>query len=222
MAQAAAIFDLDDTLLSDASGKLILKYLFNQGQLWRYFRRRDIFTLSVIIMRYRMGLIDTTQAMQRAVQSTAGIDVEELWRLIRRWFDEIVIDVIAPGGRERLDWHLEQGHIPVICSASSQFSVKPVAEHLGIPNIIYTEWLAENGRLTGKVRLPIAYGHGKVHWVNQWAATNQVDLHHSYFYTDHISDRPLLEKVGHPVAVNPDRKLIRLAHARQWSILHWH
>ena len=57
--------------------------------------------------------------------------------------------------------------------------------------------------------------------MERWAETNRVDLAGSYFYTDHISDRPLLERVAHPVAVNPDPKLTRLAQAQDWEILAW-
>ena len=76
---------------------------------------------------------------------------------------------------------------------------------------IWTEWLSADGALTGLVREPITYGEGKVYWTERWAAEHNVDLSQSYFYSDHLSDVPLLELVGHPVAVNPTRQLTRYA-----------
>jgi phosphoserine phosphatase len=76
----------------------------------------------------------------------------------------------------------------------------------------------EDGRLTGRVTPPVCYGQGKVVWAERFAAEHDVDLDAGYFYTDSISDLPLLERVGHPVAVNPDPRLRRLADKRGWPI----
>ncbi|MCB0129869.1 MAG: HAD family hydrolase [Caldilineaceae bacterium] len=219
--KVAAIFDLDDTLLSDSSAKLIVKYMRSTGELWRYFRRRDVLSAFASVTGWRLGLLDATQATARTAQMAAGIEVDAFWALVRRWFNEMLIDSISPAARERLDWHRAQGHIPVICSASSQFSVQPVAQHLGIEHAVFTEWIAHQGLLTGKIRLPIAYGLGKVHWMENWAKVHDVNLADSYFYSDDASDRPLLERVGNPFAVNPTPRLARVAAQQAWPVLHW-
>ncbi len=103
-------------------------------------------------------------------------------------------------------WHRGQGHIPLICSGSSQFAVLQVADELQIQHTIYTEWEAQDGYLTGTLRHPLVYGTGKVFWAQAWADANQIDLAGSYFYSDHISDLPLMDLVAHPVAINPDKK----------------
>ncbi len=221
MVQIAAIFDLDETLLDASSGRLFLRYLRHSGQFSRFFHFRDSWTVISAVFLYRLGLLDATETMQRGARVATGLRLDNFWPLVQQWFDEVVIHHIAPAAQERLAWHRTQSHIPIICSGSSQFSVVPVARHLQIEHFICTEWLCNETCMTGEIRQPIAYGDGKVHWMQQWAAMHNVSLAQSYFYTDHISDRPLLEAVAHPNAVNPDRQLTQLATVRGWPILQW-
>jgi HAD superfamily hydrolase (TIGR01490 family) len=217
----AAIFDMDYTLLSDSSGRLFFRYLHRTGRLHHFFRRRDLAKFLGASFLYKLGLLDPTWLLINAGRASAGQDVEHLWEISRLWFSDDVIDFISSGARERLQWHQAQGHIPIICSGSSQFAVHLVAEHLGVEEWISTEWVVHNGYLTGELRQPLTYGMGKVYWMEQWADQRGVDLRRSYFYTDHISDRPLLERVAYPVAVNPDRQLAQIARRRAWEVLHW-
>ncbi|MEZ4584055.1 MAG: HAD-IB family hydrolase [Caldilineaceae bacterium] len=133
----------------------------------------------------------------------------------------MVVHAIRPQATARLAWHREQGHIPVISSASSQFSVIPVADYLDIDHRAYTELESKDGRLTGTLRQPIVYGPGKVTWMERWAAPTTWTWA-SYFYSDHVSDVALLELVAHPYAVNPHAALRRLATQRGWPVLDWH
>lgn len=221
MTQIAAIFDLDDTILTDSTGRLLWRYLRKKRLLGRYFRWRGISALTINITRYRLRLVDATRAMQGVAHLAAGIPVDEFWELIDEWFHEVVIHTISPKAEEQLDWHRRQGHILAICSGGSQFSVLPVARHLDIEHTIYTDWYSEGGQLTGEVRTPIAYGAGKVHWMEKWSAEQGVDLTKSYFYSDHISDCPLLERVAHPTVVNPNKKFAQHAKEQGWPVLYW-
>lgn len=217
----AAIFDLDRTLLAESSGALMWRYLYTTGQYATFFRRRDLLPVTLSMIFFYCGFESAERAMQRAAAATKGVPVDEFWRLIERWFRDVVTDSIASAGIERLAWHRAQGHIPVICSASNQFSVQPVANYLHIEHAIYTDWLEDGGRLTGGLRRPVVYGSGKVYWMQRWAQENGVRLEESYFYTDDSSDLPLLEAVAHPTVVNPNRKLRRVARARGWPIVNW-
>ncbi len=220
-ARIAAIFDMDDTLLNGSSGRMLFSWLREKQMLNSYFRRRDMPQVVVAALLYKLHLLDPTWLILRMGRSAAGASADDLWSISRRWFDEMLVPAINPDGVECLTWHVQQGHLPVICSGSSQFAVELMAEHLGIGETVCTEWLIESGRLTGELRQPLVYGQGKVFWMERWAAQKDVDLAASYFYTDHISDQPLLERVAHPVAVNPDKKLARLAQSRGWDILAW-
>ena len=221
MTKVAAIFDLDDTILNASSGMLFYRYLRQTGAMSRFFRPSGMARAALAMARWRLGFSDVDQAMGAAASIASGIEVEPFWDVIQAWFDEMVVHTIRDEAREALAHHVEAGDIPVICSASSQFSVLPVANHLGIDHTIYTDWLVADGRLTGKLRYPLAYGKGKRYWAQQWANQQDVDLLESTFYTDHHSDSPLMESVGHGVAVNPGHKLARMAEVNGWEIVRW-
>ncbi len=220
--QVAAIFDLDDTLLSESTGRSIIRYLRESKSAKGRVRKRDVALVLGSTLLYHYGALDVTRLMQVTARLVRGLEVVEMWRVVDRWFNEVVVQTLAPGALERLAWHREQGHVPVICTASSQFSALPVARYLGIEHVVYTPWLDDGARMTGQVELPLAYGAGKVFWMRRWAAANGVRLEESYFYTDHPSDLPLLELVGHPAAVNPYPALEAIARERDWDVVKWY
>ena len=100
-------------------------------------------------------------------------------------------------------------------------SAVPLAREFGIAHVIASELAVDNGCLTGKLALPLCYGVGKLTRCQAFATELGVSLAHATFYTDSISDLPLLEAVGRPVAVNPDRRLRRLATRRGWPVETW-
>lgn len=219
--QIAAIFDLDDTLVAGATGKMVVKYLRQTGELSTFVRRREMLAILGQSLLFKYGFTTATAAMQATVRICRGRTVDEMWGLVNRWFDAMVKDALAQGALDALEWHREQGHIPVICTASSQFSALPVARHLDIQHAIFTEWQSSDGRMTGSVRLPITYGTGKVHHLRAWADQQGIELRRSYFYSDHHSDLPMLELVEHPIVVNPTQRLRSLAEQRCWPIKVW-
>lgn len=218
----AAIFDLDKTLLSGSTGTMVIQWLRRSGRLGEFMPPRRMPGVFLSTILFRLGLLDATRAMQAMALTARGKSVADMWAMVDDWFVEMVVHTITPGASERVEWHKAQGHLPVICTASSQFSAIPVARHLGIDHALYSEWQHQNGIMTGGLRLPIVYGNGKVHWLRRWAADQRVDLDASFFYTDHISDLPLLELVGHPAVVNPGPDLRALAEERGWPVHMWY
>ena len=105
-----------------------------------------------------------------------------------------------------------------IISGATKFVVRPIAEHLGVRHFLYTRLEVEDGRFTGRVIEPICFEEGKIYWIQQLIEQQGIDLAKSWFYTDSITDRPLLDVVGHPVAVNPDPLLYREALRRRWPV----
>ena len=118
----AAIFDMDDTLLNGSSGRMLFSWLREKGMLNRYFRRRDIPQVILAAILYKLHRLDPTWLILRMGRSAAGADAGEMWAISRRWFDEMLVPAINQDGVARLGWHVEQGHLPVICSGSSQLS----------------------------------------------------------------------------------------------------
>jgi HAD superfamily hydrolase (TIGR01490 family) len=106
--------------------------------------------------------------------------------------------------------------VVAIVSGATKFVVQPLAEHLGIKHLLYTHLEVEKGRFTGRVVEPICFEDGKIYWLQQLVEKQDIDLAKSYFYTDSITDLPLLDLVGHPVVTNPDPRLYRKAVRRRW------
>ena len=110
----------------------------------------------------------------------------------------------------------------MLITSASNYESELAYEQFGMDRFLSTRYEVVNGRFTGEPLRPICYGAGKVVLAEQLAATHGIDLDQSYFYTDSLTDLPLLERVGNPRVVNPDPRLRRLSHARGWEILDWH
>ena len=121
-------------------------------------------------------------------------------------------------GVELVRQHREQGHLVAIVSGATKFVVQPLAERLGIDHILYTRLEVEGGAFTGRLVEPICFEEGKIYWLQQLVEDENIDLAKSYFYSDSITDLPLLELVGHPVVTNPDPRLYRIAARRHWPV----
>jgi HAD superfamily hydrolase (TIGR01490 family) len=215
MGRVAALFDLDKTLLDASSGQLYARYLYRMGRMGL----GEVARIGWWTLLSRLGILQMENLIPRLLSSAAGDDEREMRELCDRWFAEDVIPHVTELGSQRVAEHRAQGHVVGIVSASTQYVVEPMAAHLGIPGLfVCTHLENEDGHLTGRIKLPACYGSGKVVWAERFAAEQGVDLAASYFYTDSISDLPLLERVAHPVAVNPDPRLRRLARARGWPV----
>jgi HAD superfamily hydrolase (TIGR01490 family) len=167
----------------------------------------------------RLGVLNMESLIPRVLSSAAGDDEREMRRQCDLWFVEDVLPHMTERGRKRVTEHKAQGHVVAIVSGSTQYVVEPLAAHLGFPGqYVCTHLESQDGRLTGRIVPPVCLGSGKVVWAERFAAEHDVELSASYFYTDSITDLPLLERVGHPVAVNPDPRLRRLARKRDWPI----
>jgi HAD superfamily hydrolase (TIGR01490 family) len=215
MGRVAALFDLDRTLLDASSGQLYARYLFRHGRMGR----GELVRVLWWGLLSSLGLLDMQDLIPRLLAGAAGDDEQEMRALCDRWFAEDVVPHLTERGQQRIGEHREQGHVLALVSASTQYVVEPMAAYLGFPGqFVCTHLVSEDGHLTGKILPPACYGPGKVVWAERFAAEHGVGLSASYFYTDSISDLPLLERVGHPVAVNPDPRLARLARKRGWPI----
>jgi putative phosphoserine phosphatase/1-acylglycerol-3-phosphate O-acyltransferase len=138
------------------------------------------------------------------------------------WFEERVVPHITDSAVLRIEQHRSSGHHLVVLSAASVYVVRPLAERLKIPDYLCTYLEVESGRFTGNLLGPAAFGPGKALLAQHFAAERGIDLRQSTFYSDGHEDIPMLELVGNPVAVNPDRKLKQVARQRGWPIEMWY
>jgi HAD superfamily hydrolase (TIGR01490 family) len=209
-----AFFDLDYTLLDTSSGITYIK-----EAVWQ--RRIPIWVVAALSIQYQIKSIDFGEAHARLIRYVGSPGHQPTQLFFQEWVERRLIPRLAPTGLEKIRWHQAQGHRVVINSASIEEIIKPVTNHLGLGgDYLCTRLSVKNGRYTGMLDGPTCYGQGKVYWAEKWAKDNGLNFPEcvGYFYTDSSSDLPLLELADHPVAVNPSRKLARIAVQRGWPI----
>ena len=210
-----AFFDMDKTILSESSGLLLMHYLRRSGQMPL---GRMVYILW-LALQYKLSIMDYASTTARLMPTIMGQGESETWAMCRRWFDEMVAPCVTERAVRRMEEHRREGHVVAILSASTVYAVKLLAEYLGLgENFLCTYLEVEHGQFTGRVVEPSCFGANKVYWANWFAEQHGTDLKSAYFYTDSYSDLALMERVGYPVAVNPDVRLRRLARRRGWPV----
>ena len=211
-----AIFDLDHTLLDGDSDYLWGEYMVEKRIVdAAEYRRRNL----VFYEEYQRGELDNERYLEFALEPLTHHPVEDLyaWRedYVKNWIEPIV----APGAAGLLQQHRRQGHELLIISATNLFITEPIAALLQVPNILSTEPEIVNNRFTGRHLGTPTYREGKVTVLRDWLERSGHDLEGSFFYSDSINDRALLELVENPVAVHPDEELKKIAESRGWKII---
>ena len=150
---------------------------------------------------------------------TKGWDRVQVQELVRETVDEIVAPLVYAEALAIIDEHHRAGRTVVIISSSPEEVVRPLAVYLGVDDVIATRSKSgPDGRYTGELDF-YAYGPGKAEAIQELAQRDGIDLSASYAYSDSATDLPMLEAVGHPVVVNPDKELADIAEARDWQVM---
>ena len=215
--RTAAFFDLDKTVIAKSSTLAFSKPFFDQGLL----NRRAVLKSSYAQFLFLMSGADHEQMSRMRSYVTAmctGWDVEQVKSVVGETLHEIVDPLVFAEAAELIADHKLCGRDVVVVSASGEEIVAPIARALGATHAMATRMVVEDGKYTGEVAF-YCYGEGKVHAIRELAAREGYSLEHCYAYSDSITDLPMLEAVGHPTAVNPDRGLRREATAREWPVV---
>lgn len=219
MATAAAFFDLDKTILATSASMALTGPLVRSGML----RRRDVWRAAQSSLAYH--LLDATHERSERLkddlaQMVAGWSVEEFDAVVEAALTETITPVVYREALDAISAHQAAGHAVVLVSASADAIVRPIARILGADAVIATRLEAVDGRYTGEITF-YDYGEAKPEAVRAMAKDNGWSLEHSWAYSDSITDEPLLRVVGHPVTVNADRALARIAREEGWKMRRW-
>jgi HAD superfamily hydrolase (TIGR01490 family) len=214
---AAAFFDLDRTLISGASAFPLGVAAWRQGLA----QNRELVSWITDAIRFRL-LGDKGEGFEDVrvdlLMRIAGVPVESL-KALEAAVTPNLVSRVRPESRSLVSMHHEQDRDTWIVSASPQALVEPLAASLGMSGAIGTRGEIVDGHYTGKLDGPFVYGPGKAAAVEKLASDRGYELDLCYAYSDSISDLPLMELVGHPVAVNPDSQLAAVARQRGWPIV---
>lgn len=165
--------------------------------------------------RLRYAFLSGNKAYLRGLRLASCID------LGRFAFQEEVLPRLSVRGQEVVAAHRAAGRAIVLLTGTLDFLGEPLREHLGAAHLLAARPEARAGLLTGRLAEPHPYGARKRELLLQLAAAQGLDLAASYAYADHHTDVPFLETVGHPVAVNADARLRKIARERGWESVDW-
>jgi HAD superfamily hydrolase (TIGR01490 family) len=213
----AAFFDLDKTLMEGASGLHFVRAAYRSGLIGRGRLLKDM----LAHLRYRIAGATDEQAdavRERALATLRDASAGDIDRLI----PDVMAGVLPAIYHEVLQeaWnHRDAGRPAFIVTAASQPLAELLAQVLLLDGGVGTRYEVVDGRYTGRLDGPFNYGEGKAEWIRRTAAERGIDLAQSYAYSDSASDLPMLRAVGHPVAVNPDPPLARVAAAEDWRVM---
>lgn len=215
--RTAAFFDLDKTVIAKSSTLAFSKPFFDQGLL----NRRAVLKSSYAQFLFLMSGADHDQMDRMRTYLTdmcTGWDVEQVRSVVGETLHEIVDPLVFAEAANLIADHKLCGRDVVVVSASGEEIVAPIAAALGATHAMATRMVVADGKYTGEVAF-YCFGEGKVEAIRELAEREGYALEHCYAYSDSITDLPMLEAVGHPSVVNPDRALRKEAGVRGWPVL---
>ena len=214
----AALFDMDRTLVRVDTATLYVRYQRDIGEVGT----RDVLRVGWWLLKYTFGVIDAEKVARQALSAYRGKREDWMIERCEGWFSEYVLPHVADAGRQAVQRHRDAGDVLVIVTGGTPYAAHPLARELGIDHVVCTELMVDDdGRFTGQMDPPMCYGAGKIERTLRIAEAQGFCLDDATFYSDSITDLPLLERVQRPVIVNPDARLRRLARRRGWPIERW-
>jgi HAD superfamily hydrolase (TIGR01490 family) len=214
--RAAAFFDLDKTVIAKSSTLAFGRPFFRGGLI----NRRAVLKAAYAQFVFSLQGADAQQMERLRAQLTqmcTGWDVATVHEIVRETLHDIVEPLVYAEAADLIEEHRLAGREIVIVSSSGADVVEPIGELLGADRIVATRLVSVGGRYTGEIEF-YAYGENKAVAVREVAEEGGYDLADCYAYSDSITDLPMLEAVGHPTVVNPDRALRKIAAEREWPV----
>ena len=213
----AAFFDLDKTIISRSSSLALGRPLYRAGIVSRGQLMRGAYAQLVYLL---IGADESRmeKLKEGMLQLTKGWDRAQVERLVHDVMLEVIDPFVYQEALDLIAEHQAAGRRIYIVSSSPEEVVRPLARHFGVSGVIATRaQVGEDNRYTGELEF-YAFGEQKAEAIRALAERARVNLERSFAYSDSVTDVPMLEAVGHPVAVNPDRDLRHIDEDRDWEI----
>ncbi len=216
----AAFFDLDKTVIAKASMAAFSRPFYRDGLITRSTILRGLYA-HLVYLHLGASEDKLSRIRDSVLTLTRGWEQQKVRQVVREAMEDIVDPIIYGEALELIEEHRAAGRRVFIVSSSPAEIVAPLGRYLGADEVIASQpRVDESGRYTGEMAF-YAYGPYKAEAMREIAARDGIDLSASYAYSDSYTDAPMLEAVGHPTAVNPDRILQKMAKDREWEVLHF-
>lgn len=212
-----AIFDLDNTLIAGDSDYAFGQFLIQQGMVDAQVHAKinDDFYED-----YKAGTLDITAYQRFALAPLIGLSPTALSTLHQTFMRDVIEGMALPKAQELIAHHRNQGHQLLVITATNRFVTAPIVTWLGIDHLIATEpSVGLSGEILGDIVGIPSFQEGKIQRLDLWLAQQSETFDEMWFYSDSRNDLPLLQKVTHPVAVDPDEVLREYAQNAGWSII---
>ncbi|PCI20358.1 MAG: HAD-IB family hydrolase [Piscirickettsiaceae bacterium] len=211
-----AIFDLDNTLISDDSDHLWGQYLVEEQLV-------DSIEYGAMNTKfyedYCKGQLDIDEYLNFALKFLADNPIEQLHAWRADFIQQKIRPLVLPAAIELVESHRKRDDTLIVITATNHFVTEPIVSLFNITNMLATDPELINNQYTGRYIGDPCYQQGKVSRLNEWLKENDLNLDDSSFYSDSHNDIPLLELVTHPYAVDPDKELRQYAIEKNWPII---
>jgi HAD superfamily hydrolase (TIGR01490 family) len=214
----AALFDMDRTLVRKETASLYVRYQRDIGQATTL----DLLKALYWAGQYTFGVLDADKVADKVMAKMRGMSESAFGLQFDDFYTKYVEKHVTDKGREAVAMHQARGDVCAIVTGATRYAAGPLALRLGIKHVVSSELEVDAaGQFTGRVVKPLCLGEGKLQRTEILAKELGFVLNEATFYTDSISDLPLLERVAEPIVVNPDPRLARVAKRRGWPIERW-
>jgi HAD superfamily hydrolase (TIGR01490 family) len=214
----AAFFDLDKTIIAGSSTLAFGRPLYREG----FVRRRTLVRIGIAQISYMLFGADEDsleKARDGMLDLVAGWHKSEIDEIVAESISEFIEPLVFAEALFLIDEHIRAGREVYVVSASPEEFVRPIATMVGIDKVIATKIRTDGlGRFVPELDQYVM-GPGKVAAIQEAAERDGIYLEGSFAYTDSFTDMPMLELVGNPIAVNPDKELKEASEANDWPIL---
>ncbi len=212
--QIGAFFDFDGTIIHGYSATTYLREQVKRGDI----KPKQLVELVKVMAQFGLGSLDFSVMLTMASQFLGGIKESEYLEFSEQLYKKHIAKLIYPESRALVEAHLKKGHTVALISAATPYQIAPAAKELGIPNVKCSRLEVIDGKFTGGIIRPTVYGMGKVDAAEQLVEEFDLDISQSFFYTDSDEDLQLLEYVGKPRPINPNKRLRQVAGGRGWPV----